>query len=154
MGKEMKRKGGVTHGRERRRSNEDLATPARERPSAEGTLASRGAKSKAMSKLQDNALDMAQYQKERKRKGGDVKDEGTEKAPRGKKRQSIEIEEEETKEEEEEEEEVSAVSTKNGKRRKSENEPTTNRLVLTSYPRWQDNPKLEPAERNTLRNPH
>ena len=147
--KEMKRKGGVTHGRERRQSTADLTTPAKGRASTEGTPAPRSAKDKARSKLQDNALDIAQFKKETKGKGRSFTADEEEKAPRGKKRQSIEVEDDET---EDDEEDTSAISTKSGKRRKSENEATTYRLVLTSYPRWQDNPRVETSEKNILRN--
>jgi hypothetical protein len=158
--KEMKRKGGILHGRERHASTEDVTTPAPNKTSMGGTPASRGAKDKALSKLHDNALDIAQYEKERKRKGGVLhgKDRKSfsadqaaeeEKAPRGKKRQSVEMEEDDDTEDEEEEE-TSADAIKDGKRRKSE--PGSYKLVLTSYPRWADKPKVEPAERNLLRN--
>lgn len=156
--KERKRKGGVTHGRERRPSTEGVATPLQARLSAAATPASRGAKDKALKKLHENAADIAQYQKESKRKGGvthgkDRKsfdaDDAEEKGSRGKKRQSIEISDDNT-EDDEEEEEVGDVI--NVKRRKSEQETTTYKLVLTSYPRWADNPKAEQNERNTLRN--
>jgi hypothetical protein len=114
----MKRKGGVTHGRERRGSTADITTPAPKGRSTEGTPASRGAKDKAT---------------------------------RGKKRQSIEIEDDDDTEDEEEEDQSSSASmTKNGKRRKSGD--GTYRLVLTSYARWKDNSKAESGERNTLRN--
>jgi hypothetical protein len=131
---------------------------------APGHSTSRGAKDKALSKLHENAVDIAEYERERKRKGGvthgrDRCSSGAEnktteepiKQPRGKKRPSTELDPED--DEEEEEVDTSNAATKKGKRAKSEPAPTMSyRMVLTGYQRWVDNPKVEPIERNLLRN--
>jgi hypothetical protein len=158
--REKKRKGGVTHGRERRVSTENITTPAPRRSldvDTPGTSMSRGAKNKALSKIHDNVVDMAQYERERKRKGGvthgkdrrSLSGEHVTGKPRGKKRPSTEMEQEE--ETEDEQEEVESAAVRNAKRAKSE-QVDTYRMVLTGYHRWVENPKVEPNERNILRN--
>jgi hypothetical protein len=158
--RERKRKGGVVHGRERRLSTDNVTTPSARRLSTEGTTpASRGAKDKAISKLHNNAIDIAEYERERKRKGGvthgkdrrgvDAEDVA-EKLPRGKKRPSIEIEDDESEHDDDGDVDMYKITAGKGKRAKSEQ--TSYRMVITSYPRWQDNPKVELNDRNTLRN--
>jgi hypothetical protein len=126
-----------------------------------GTSGSRGAKARAMSKLHDAAADIALYDKERKRVGGvthgrDRRESSMDpdtpvgKEKRGRKRQSIEMEENE---DQEVEEEAAAAAGKKGKRAKSEKLPSISyRMVLTGYQRWVDDPKSEATERNVLRN--
>jgi hypothetical protein len=124
-----------------------------------GSTGSRGAKARAMSKLHDAAADMALYDKERKRVGGvthgrergestATPEPGVMKDAGGRKRKSTEM----TEEEGSEEETVEPLARK-GKRSKSDKlPPIYYRMVLTGYPRWADNPKVEQSEKNTLRN--
>jgi hypothetical protein len=124
-----------------------------------GTTGSRGAKARAMSKLHDAAADIALYDKERKRVGGvthgrerggssATPEPATGRVNAGHKRKSTDM----TEDEETESDAAEPVARK-GKRAKSDKLPPIHyRMVLTGYPRWTDNSKLELQEKNTLRN--
>ncbi|KIV98694.1 uncharacterized protein PV09_09522 [Verruconis gallopava] len=150
--KKKKRKDGVRNSHERRSSMDEITTPYKQGSINGTTPASRGAKDKAMSRIHENAADIAQYEREKKRKGGVIHGkerrslDTEELAPRGKKRQSTELEDEAATSDGGE----SCTIARVGKRAKSEQ--VTYKLVLTSYTRWQENPKAEASERNILRN--
>ncbi|KAK3077259.1 hypothetical protein LTS18_010794, partial [Coniosporium uncinatum] len=126
------------------------------------TTGSRGAKQKALSNLHDAAADIALYEKERKRKGGvehgrsrsmnsaDVDKMDVDKPkPSKRKRPSEEVEAEEGAEST-----ASEIEEKpKGKRGKKDKlPPIKDRLIVTKYERWTENPKTETTDRNTLRN--
>jgi hypothetical protein len=124
-----------------------------------GSTGSRGAKARALSKLHESAADIALYDKERKRVGGvthgrergrstETPESTGKKEVGGRKRKSTEMTEDEASEGE-----AVEPPARNGKRTKSDKLPPIHyRMVLTGYPRWTDNPKVEQSEKNTLRN--
>lgn len=123
-----------------------------------GSTGSRGAKSRAMSKLHDAAADIALYDKERKRVGGVTHGRergGSATTPEPKesgrrKRKSTEMTDEE---ESEEESEPVGTPVRKGKRTKTDKlPPVGRRMVLTGWSRWIENPKVEQSEKNQLRN--
>jgi hypothetical protein len=147
---------GSTTGRKGKRTYSDtFATPAAQK-TAEGkenetplTTGSRGAKSRALSKLHDAAKDIALYDKERKRVGGVV--HGKERRGSGatdtvdNSRASLESDSETVDEEEDDDSETAARPEKKAKAGKRV--PIQHRVLLTMYDRWTTNPTLQTSDK-------
>ncbi|KAF2667417.1 hypothetical protein BT63DRAFT_480391 [Microthyrium microscopicum] len=126
------------------------------------TGSSRASKTKAMSKLHDAAADIALYEKERKRVGGVT--HGRDRArsnsvesdarPGKNPKKSPKRKAKEEEEESEETEEEAKTSTAQPRKKKVKTEKTTGKLkvIVSIYPRWHQNPSLEQADKNKLRN--
>ncbi|KAL1629878.1 regulator of Ty1 Transposition [Neofusicoccum ribis] len=146
----------VKKGRRGKSDNADLQTPGRVGDGKENETPStgRGAKSKALSKLHDLAPDIAQYEKESKRKGGvvyggrrvldgaemDKKTKGTQAAKR-----SLEPEDED------EEESAEKGVKRKTKKVKAQEASAEHFLMLSGDTRWVEKPKKEAEDKNKLR---
>ncbi|KAF1840888.1 BRCT domain-containing protein [Cucurbitaria berberidis CBS 394.84] len=127
------------------------------------TPGSRGAKDRALSKLHDAAPDIAQFEKEMKRKGGvihggrrRVEDENEDRSKKGKDRDSVaskrSIDEvDEDGEDEVTEDEVTEAPSRYKKAKKSKLTPIKFRMLVTKIERWIDNSEKESKDKARLR---
>jgi hypothetical protein len=139
----------VTHAK----PTEDAQTPLPARHPSEKetqTPGSRGAKDRAITKLHNDAGDIAKFEKEMKRKGGVVhggrrraEDETENQAPKGNKakdRDSITSKRSigEVEEEEESDDDMTETATKNKKAKKDKLTPIKHRMLVSKNDRWAD----------------
>lgn len=125
------------------------------------TPGSRGAKDRALSKLHDAAPDIAQFEKEMKRKGGVIhggrrrtEDEIEERAKQAKGgRDSVSSKRsfDEVDEEEETEEEATDVPAKNKRAKKDKLTPIKFRMLISKDERWANNSDKESKDKARLR---
>ncbi|CAN9374574.1 unnamed protein product [Alternaria alternata] len=143
-------------------SNAQTPLPPRHTDGKENqTPGSRGAKDRALSKLHNAAPDIAQFEKEMKRKGGvvhggrrrteDQVDEGT-KQPKGcrdsvSSKRSID----EVDDDEETEDEATEVPAKNKRAKKDKLAPIKFRMLISKDERWANNPEKESKDKARLR---
>lgn len=123
------------------------------------TPGSRGAKDRALSKLHDAAPDIAQFEKEMKRKGGvihggrrrveDEIDDG--KNPKGRESVSSKRSFEEMDEDEETEEEATGTTGKNKKAKKDKLAPIKFRMLVTKLETWTNNEDKASKDKGRLR---
>ncbi|KAB2577418.1 BRCT domain-containing protein [Lasiodiplodia theobromae] len=138
--------------------NANIDTPGRAGDGKENETPStgRGAKSKALSKLHDLAPDIAQYEKEVKRKGGviyggrRVKDDA-EANSRTKETHTAKRSLEDEDDEDEEDESAEKGPKRKIKRAKSHDSGGAQFLMLSGDSRWVEKPKKETEDRNKLR---
>jgi hypothetical protein len=125
------------------------------------TPGSRGAKDRALSKLHDAASDIAQFEKEMKRRGGvihggrrrtkDEVDERTKKAKGGRDSVSSKRSIDEVDEDEETEDELADAPAKNKRAKKDKLTPIKFRMLVSKDERWANNPEKESKDKARLR---
>lgn len=124
------------------------------------TPGSRGAKDRALSKLHDAASDIAQFEKENKRKGGYVhggrrraEDEVEDRSKSMKGRDSVASKRsiDEVEEDEETDEEVTDVPSKNKKTKRDKLMPIKFRMLISKDERWVGNSEKESKDKARLR---
>ena len=148
----------------RARSGGSVQTPAPPRHTdgkENQTPGSRGAKDRALSKLHDSAPDIAQFEKEMKRRGGVIhggrrrtEDEIEERAKQGKGgRDSVSSKRsiDEVDEDEETEDEVTEVPAKNKRAKKDKLTPIKFRMLISKDDRWTNNAEKESKDKARLR---
>lgn len=153
----------------RTKTGGDVATPAPARHfsgkenETPGTAGSRGAKDRARSKLHESAGDIAQFEKEMKRKGGVVhggrrpKDDEAESKPKAKGREStaskrsIDEVDDDDDEAATEDESMEEPAKRNKKARKDKLTPIKYRMLVSKDERWQDNKDKESKDKARLR---
>lgn len=147
----------------RAKSGGSVQTPAppRQTDGENHTPGSRGAKDRALSKLHDFAPDIAQFEKEMKRKGGVIhggrrrtEDEVEERAKQAKGgRDSVSSKRsiEEVDEDEETEDEAPDVPAKNKRAKKEKLTPIKFRMLISKDERWTNNAEKESKDKARLR---
>jgi len=125
------------------------------------TPGSRGAKDRALSKLHDAAPDIAQFEKEMKRKGGvihggrrraeDEVDDGLKEPKGGRDSVSSKRSIDEVDEDDETEEEATALPAKNKRAKKDKLTPIKFRMLISKDERWANNPEKESKDKARLR---
>ncbi|EMD91559.1 hypothetical protein COCC4DRAFT_57416 [Bipolaris maydis ATCC 48331] len=152
----------------RAKSGGSVQTPASARQTdgkENHTPGSRGAKDRALSKLHDAAPDIAQFEKEMKRKGGVIhggrrraEDETEERARQTKSgrdsvssKRSFDKVDEDDEDDEETEEETTDVPAKNKRAKKEKLTPIKFRMLISKDERWTNNPDKESKDKARLR---
>lgn len=125
------------------------------------TPGSRGAKDRALSKLHDAAPDIAQFEKEMKRRGGvihggrrraeDEVDDRLKEPKGGRDSVSSKRSIDEVDEDDETEEEVTELPTKNKRAKKDKLTPIKFRMLISKDERWANNPEKESKDKARLR---
>jgi hypothetical protein len=125
------------------------------------TPGSRGAKDRALSKLHDAAPDIAQFEKEMKRRGGvihggrrrteDQVDEGTKQAKGGRDSVSSKRSIDEVDDDDETEDEATEIPAKNKRAKKDKLTPIKFRMLISKDERWANNPEKESKDKARLR---
>lgn len=146
----------------RTKTTGDIATPSRRVDGKEnktpGTAGSRGAKDRALSKLHDAAPDIAQFEKEMKRKGGVIHggrrqkgaegDDKTEKRGRESTSSKRSIDEVDGEDEEDSDDEATEEPLKRNKKAKKEKlTPIKFRMLVSKVERWINNQEKEAKEK-------
>jgi len=147
----------------RTKTSDAISTPLRAK-NVDGkenqTPGSRGAKDRALTKLHESAGDIAQFEKEMKRKGGVVHggrrqkdDEVADKSKKGRDSTSSKrsIDEVEVDDATSEEELTEEPAHKNKKARKEKLAPIKYRMLVSKEERWQGNPDRESKDKARLR---
>jgi twin BRCT domain-containing protein/BRCA1-like protein len=143
-------------GRRGRPASDSFTTPQprrdnkeNEQPDTPFTSGSRGAKSRALSKLHDAALDIALYDKERKRVGGVVhgRDRGRTSSQGPEPMAEPQRNSPKRPHEDTEESELEELAEPPGKKAKYGRRATKVRVMVSMYDRWQTKPELELAEK-------
>ncbi|CAO2650493.1 Nn.00g017850.m01.CDS01 [Neocucurbitaria sp. VM-36] len=124
------------------------------------TPGSRGAKDRALSKLHDAAPDIAQFEKEMKRKGGVIhggrrraEDETEDRTKKAKDRDSVASKRsiDEVDEDEDTEDEATEAPVKNKKAKKDKLTPIKFRMLVSKDERWTGNNEKESKDKARLR---
>ncbi|KAF1837609.1 hypothetical protein BDW02DRAFT_543706 [Decorospora gaudefroyi] len=125
------------------------------------TPGSRGAKDRALSKLHDAAPDIAQFEKEMKRRGGvihggrrrtaDHVDDSSKTAKGGRDSVASKRSIDEVDEDEETEDEVTEIPAKNKRVKKDKLTPIKFRMLISKDARWADNAEKESKDKARLR---
>jgi hypothetical protein len=141
--------------------NDTFATPSRNAAGGKEnetplTTGSRASKTAALSKLHDNALDIALYDKERKRVGGvthgrdrrsgvDELMDGSRSDGESRKRKSADSDEDT---DDDDDDETAGIEARPGKKAKTEKKPAIkHRMLLTMYDRWTKSPKVQQEDK-------
>jgi hypothetical protein len=153
----------VTDKTKRTKLASDVNTPLPARHSDEKenrTPGSRGAKDRALTKLQDAAPDIAKFEKEMKRKGGvihggrrrgDDEVEGQPKNSKGRDSIASKRSIDDVEEDEESEEETTEAPSKNKKAKKDKLAPIKFRMLVSKDERWTNNDEKASKDKARLR---
>ncbi|KAI1520847.1 BRCT domain containing protein [Pyrenophora tritici-repentis] len=125
------------------------------------TPGSRGAKDRALSKLHDSAPDIAQFEKEMKRRGGvihggrrrteDEVDDRLKEPKGGRESVSSKRSFDEVDEDDETEDEMTELPAKNKRAKKDKLTPIKFRMLISKDERWTNNPEKESKDKARLR---